>query len=75
MAGSKADKFFGDPPYNLKIGGHASELDAIQHREFPEASGEMSKDEFTGSLNQSLSLATARTLSTGCRVQQLSNFL
>lgn len=49
MAGSKADMFFGDPPYNVKIGGHVSGLGAIRHREFAEASGEMSKGEFTSS--------------------------
>lgn len=57
MAGSKADMVFSDPPYNVKIGGHVSGLGRTQHREFGEASGEMSKDEFTSFLSQSLSLA------------------
>ena len=57
MSGCKADMYFGDPPYNLKISGHVSGLGATQHREFAEASGEMSKDEFTRFLSQSLSLA------------------
>lgn len=57
MSGSKADMIFTDPPYNLKIGGHVSGLGANQHREFAEASGEMSKDEFIRFLSLSLSLA------------------
>jgi DNA modification methylase len=57
MADGKADMVFCDPPYNVKIDGHVSGLGRTQHREFAEASGEMSKGEFTNFLNQSLSLA------------------
>jgi len=57
MSGCKADMIFTDPPYNLKIDGHVSGLGATHHREFAEASGEMSKAGFTSFLSQSLSLA------------------
>jgi len=39
-----------DPPYNVKIAGHVSGLGAIQHREFPMASGEMTPSEFAAFL-------------------------
>lgn len=39
---------FTDPPYNVRIKGHVSGSD--RHREFAQASGEMSKDEFAGFL-------------------------
>jgi DNA modification methylase len=43
---------FSDPPYNVRIDGHASGLGAIHHRPFPMASGEMDKAEFTAFLAQ-----------------------
>ena len=50
MSGEQAALAFCDPPYNLEIGGFVSGLGATQHREFPMASGEMSKEAFTGFL-------------------------
>jgi DNA modification methylase len=47
MEGRTADLVFSDPPYNVPIGGHVSGLGAVNHREFPMASGEMSEAEFT----------------------------
>jgi DNA modification methylase len=47
MAGVRAAAIFADPPFNLKISGHVSGLGAIQHREFAQASGEMTTAEFT----------------------------
>ncbi len=41
---------FTDPPYNVKIDGHASGLGNIHHREFVMASGEMNEAEFTSFL-------------------------
>jgi hypothetical protein len=41
---------FTDPPYNVKISGHASGLGRIQHREFAMATGEMTPTEFIGFL-------------------------
>jgi DNA modification methylase len=45
---------FTDPPYNLRIDGHASGLGTIHHRPFPMASGEMNQAEFTAFLGQVL---------------------
>jgi DNA modification methylase len=42
----RADMIFGDPPYNVPIVGHVSGLGKAQHREFVQASGEMSAAEF-----------------------------
>ena len=49
---------FTDPPYNVPIEGHVSGLGRHKHREFVEASGEMSKEEFTQFLTQSLGNAS-----------------
>lgn len=45
-----------DPPYNVKIDGHAGGLGAIHHREFPMASGEMTPAEFSRFLGSALAL-------------------
>jgi DNA modification methylase len=42
--GARVDAAFLDPPYNVRIGGHA--VSAGRHREFAMASGEMSEAEF-----------------------------
>jgi hypothetical protein len=52
----QAAAVFTDPPYNVKIDGHATGNGAIHHREFAMASGEMSEAEFRGFLNTCLSL-------------------
>jgi DNA modification methylase len=39
-----------DPPYNVRIDGHASGLGVVHHRPFPMASGEMDSAEFTAFL-------------------------
>ncbi len=54
MAGETADLIFTDPPYNVPIDGHVGGLGAIRHREFAFASGEMSREQFTGFLQQTL---------------------
>jgi DNA modification methylase len=46
MRGKKADMVFSDPPFNVKIDGHATGLGAHRHREFAMASGEMTYVEF-----------------------------
>ncbi len=53
MAGKKAAMVITDPPYNVRIKGHASGLGRVQHREFPMASGEMDIDEYTTFLSDS----------------------
>jgi DNA modification methylase len=50
MGEERATIVFTDPPYNVRIAGHASGLGAIHHRPFPMASGEMDKAEFTAFL-------------------------
>jgi DNA modification methylase len=56
LEGQKAHVVFTDPPYNVRINGHATGNGAIQHEELAMASGEMSSMEFTAFLSQSLEL-------------------
>jgi hypothetical protein len=51
------DAAFLDPPYNVKINGHANAKG--RHREFAMASGEMSDPEFQGFLHETLGAAAA----------------
>jgi len=46
LQGLKVRMVFIDPPYNVKIQGHVSGLGRTRHREFHEASGEMSREQF-----------------------------
>ncbi|KKC23980.1 site-specific DNA-methyltransferase [Sphingomonas sp. SRS2] len=46
MDGERAHMAFTDPPYNVKIDGNVGGLGKIRHREFAEASGEMSSQQF-----------------------------
>jgi DNA modification methylase len=50
MGAERASTAITDPPYNVRIDGHASGLGAIHHRPFPMASGEMDRAEFTAFL-------------------------
>ena len=56
MGNRRAAAVFSDPPFNVKIDGHATGNGAIRHREFAMASGEMSEAEFVVFLNNSLRL-------------------
>jgi DNA modification methylase len=56
MQGERAEMAFLDPPYNVRIGGHAGGRGRIKHREFTHASGEMTSEQFTLFLRESLSL-------------------
>ncbi len=47
LGNGKAAMVFTDPPYNVRIDGHATGLGAKRHREFRMASGEMSEEQFT----------------------------
>lgn len=47
LQGQRADLVFVDPPYNVKIDGHATGLGKTRHREFAMAAGEMTEAEFT----------------------------
>jgi DNA modification methylase len=53
--GTRVDAAFLDPPYNVRIGGHA--VSAGSHREFAMASGEMSEGEFRSFLADTLGAA------------------
>ena len=50
----RADLVFTDPPYNVKIDGNVCGLGGVTHREFAFASGEMSPDQFTRFLSETL---------------------
>jgi DNA modification methylase len=56
MGGRKAAMVFTDPPYNVRIAGHAGGLGTIQHQNFKMAYGEMNESEFTEFLAQVLTL-------------------
>lgn len=55
--GVKADAAFLDPPYNVRINGHANVKS--RHREFPVASGEMTSPAFTDFLKDALGACAA----------------
>lgn len=52
LSKERADMCTTDAPYNVAINGHAGNSGKTQHREFVQASGEMSDDEFTTFLTQ-----------------------
>jgi DNA modification methylase len=54
MDSRRAAMIFTDPPFNVKIDGHAGGLGAIHHRNFQMACGEMTEAEFTDFLAQVL---------------------
>jgi DNA modification methylase len=62
IEGRRADMVFTDPPYNVKIAGHATGLGAIQHKNFKMASGEMSESEFTDFLAQAFNLLSSNSV-------------
>jgi len=65
MQSEFAEMAFHDPPYNVKIDGHVGGRGRIKHREFAEASGEMSSEEFTSFLASALSLCARYTADGG----------
>lgn len=54
MDGARADLVFTDPPYNVKIDGNVCGLGSVRHREFAFASGEMTVEQFTSFLRETL---------------------
>jgi DNA modification methylase len=46
LKNERADMMFSDPPFNVPINGHVSGKGRAKHREFLEASGEMTSSEF-----------------------------
>lgn len=62
MQRDKARLVFTDPPFNVKIDGHATGNGRIRHREFPMAAGELNSSEFTAFLATAFRhLATSST--------------
>ncbi len=59
LQGEKVDLLCTDPPYNVPIDGHVCGSGRIRHREFAMGVGEMSRDEFTRFLVDSLRPAAA----------------
>jgi ParB-like chromosome segregation protein Spo0J len=51
LGSDKAQMAITDPPYNVKIDGHAGGLGKIKHKEFPMACGEMSSPAFVNFLS------------------------
>jgi DNA modification methylase len=64
MGKEAADLVFTDPPYNVLIDGNVCGNGSIKHAEFAMASGEMSVDEFTAFLTETLG-AMARSCKDG----------
>jgi DNA modification methylase len=62
MCGAKAALVFTDPPYNVRIDGHATGLGTIQHKDFRMASGEMSPAEFTDFLSRVCTLLASHSI-------------
>lgn len=54
MGKDRAAVIFSDPPFNVKIDGHATGNGRVKHREFAMASGEMSEAEFRDFLSKAL---------------------
>jgi DNA modification methylase len=52
LRGELAEMMVTDPPYNVRIDGHAMGRGKVRHREFPMASGEMSGAAFTAFLDR-----------------------
>jgi len=46
LTDDRADVVFVDPPYNVRIDGHASGKGKVRHREFAQGSGELSREDF-----------------------------
>jgi len=62
MADRKAAMVFTDPPYNVRVDGHATGLGKTRHSEFAMASGEMSPAEFTSFLTTTLGTAASSSV-------------
>lgn len=62
MQGERAATVVTDPPFNVRIDGHASGLGAVHHREFLMASGEMTSGRYTGFLLTALTLLVMHSI-------------
>ncbi|KAB2877274.1 MAG: site-specific DNA-methyltransferase, partial [Pseudorhodoplanes sp.] len=57
----RAQLVFADPPYNVRVDGHVGGLGVVKHREFPMASGEMNKADYTVFLGKAFEQLVAFT--------------
>jgi hypothetical protein len=62
MGGDRARIVLADSPYNVRICGRVSGLGRVQHREFSEASGEMTPEEFVQFLTLTMTLSGEHSL-------------
>ncbi|WP_207093557.1 DNA methyltransferase [Novosphingobium sp. PY1] len=62
MGEARAQMVFTDPPYNVPIAGHVSGLGKVQHREFAQATGEMSRNEFARFLSTACGMMASHTV-------------
>jgi DNA modification methylase len=62
MPDVRAAVVFADPPYNVRVRGHVSGLGQHEHREFPMASGEMTRPEFVTFLSDFLAVMKAQVV-------------
>ena len=62
MEGKTAAVVIADPPYNVRIEGHASGLGRTKHRDFQMACGEMDEQQFTDFLSTAMQAACASSL-------------
>lgn len=62
MGAARANVAIADPPYNVRIFGHASGNGKTHHREFGMAAGEMDEAEFTKFLAKALGMLAAFSL-------------
>jgi hypothetical protein len=65
MRTETADMAFLDPPYNVRVVGHAGGRGGIKHREFVCASGEITSGQFIRFLQETLSLSARHTIDGG----------
>ncbi|MBM3270249.1 MAG: site-specific DNA-methyltransferase [Candidatus Sericytochromatia bacterium] len=59
MGDERARMVITDPPYNVPIAGHVSGLGRVRHREFTQASGELSSAQFAAFLRRALTAMAA----------------
>lgn len=62
MKEERAHIVFTDPPYNVRIDGHASGKGKVRHRKFAQGAGEFSRDEFVEFLTKTCTQLKAYTV-------------
>ncbi len=65
MQGAEARLCITDPPWNVAVNGHVGGLGRLKHREFVQASGEMTDDEFGTFLSQAIAQIRANVCDGG----------